>query len=116
MARTSYPINKGINRSIVFRGLKGQYIWYAGGAMFMVMILYAVMYVCGINTYLCLLIAVCTAAGLMMAVYQLSASFGEHGLTKALARRKTPGLVKATSRKRFMAQLKLNKQNGKATG
>lgn len=108
MARLTYPINKGINRSIVFRGLKGQYIWYTGGAMFMVMILYAVMYVCGMNTYLCLLIAVCTASASIMAIYQLSASFGEHGLMKALAKRKIPGLVKATSRKRFMAQVKMN--------
>jgi hypothetical protein len=108
MKRTSYPINKGINRSIVFRGLKGQYIWYAGGAMFMVMILYALMYVCGMNTYLCLLVAVCTAAASIMAVYQLSASYGEHGLMKALAKRKIPELVKATSRKRFMARIKLN--------
>lgn len=108
MARITYVVNKGINRSIVFRGLKGQYIWYAGGAMFIVMILYAVMYVCGVNTYLCLLIAVCLAAASIMAVYQLSASYGEHGLGKALAARKVPGLVKATSRKRFIARIKSN--------
>jgi hypothetical protein len=106
MARITYPINKGINRSIVFRGLKGQYIWYAGAAMFMVMILYALLYICGINTYLCLLIAVCLALCSIMIVYQLSASYGEHGLTKALAARKVPGLVKATSRKRFMTRIK----------
>lgn len=108
MARITYVVNKGINRSIVFRGLKGQYIWYAGGAMFMVMIMYALMYVCGVNTYLCLLIAVCLAAASIMAVYQLSNSFGEHGLSKALAARKVPSLVKATSRKRFITKIKSN--------
>ena len=101
MARVTYPINKGIIRSIVFRGLKGQYIWYAGGAMFMVMILYVLMYLCGVNTYLCLLTAMLAAAASTMTIYQLSGSFGEHGLTKALAARKVPHLVKATSRKRF---------------
>lgn len=101
MARVNYPINKGINRSIVFRGLKGQYIWYAGGAMFMIMMLYGLLYLCGINTYLCLLIAVLAATTSIVTVYQLSATFGEHGLTKALAARKIPRLVKATSRRRF---------------
>ncbi|WP_342089099.1 DUF4133 domain-containing protein [Dyadobacter sp. OTU695] len=108
MARLTYAINKGINRSIVFRGLKGQYIWYAGGAMFMVMILYALMYILGVNTYLCLLIAALIAAGSIMTVYQLSASYGEHGLTKAMAARKIPRLVKATSRKRFITSNKSN--------
>lgn len=101
MARVNYPINKGINRSIVFRGLKGQYIWYAGGAMFVIMILYGLMYLCGVNTYLCLLIAVLAAAASIVTVYQLSGTFGEHGLTKALAARRIPRLVKATSRRRF---------------
>lgn len=106
MARITYPINKGINRSIVFRGLKGQYIWYAGGAMFLVMVLYAIMYICGINSYISLLVAACSAGASIMTVYQLSASYGEHGLTKALAARKVPRLVKARSRKKFTAKLK----------
>jgi len=108
MARLTYAINKGINRSIVFRGLKGQYIWYAGGAMFMVMILYALMYILGVNTYLCLLTAALIAAASIMTVYQLSSSYGEHGLTKAMAERKIPGRVKATSRKRFINIIKSN--------
>lgn len=107
MSRIIYPINKGINRSIVFRGLKGQYIWYAGAAAFIVMILYALMYVCGVNTYLCLLIAVCLAAASLMTVYQLSAIYGEHGLTKALASRKVPRILKARSRKHFILKNKL---------
>jgi hypothetical protein len=98
----SYSINKGINRSIVFRGLKGQYIWYMGGAMFGVMMLYAIMYVCGINTYISLLLTVVLAAALMTAVYHLSQTYGEHGLTKAMAARHLPKLVKSTSRAKFI--------------
>ncbi|OJV15258.1 MAG: hypothetical protein BGO21_29780 [Dyadobacter sp. 50-39] len=115
MARITYLINKGINRSIVFRGLKGQYIWYAGGAMFAVMILYAVLYLCRVNTYLCLLIAVFMACILLTIVYQLSASFGEHGLTKALAARKIPDLIKARSRKQFIKGRQTASSNGKTT-
>jgi hypothetical protein len=102
MPKTSYPINKGINRSIVFRGLKGQYIWYMGGAMFGIMILYAIMYVCGINTYVSLLLTVIMAAAAMTTVFHLSQTYGEHGLTKAMAARLLPKLVKSTSRSKFI--------------
>lgn len=110
MPKTSYPINKGINRSIVFRGLKGQYIWYMGGAMFGVMILYAIMYVCGVNTYISLLLTVMLAAAGMTGVYHLSQTYGEHGLTKAMAARQLPRLVKSTSRAKF---IKPGIKNGK---
>lgn len=110
MPKTSYPINKGINRSIVFRGLKGQYIWYMGGAMFGVMILYAIMYVCGVNTYISLLITIVMAAAVMTGVYHLSQTYGEHGLTKAMASRQLPKLVKSISRDKF---IKPGVNNGK---
>nr|WP_295933675.1 DUF4133 domain-containing protein [uncultured Dyadobacter sp.] len=115
MARTTFEINKGINRSIVFRGLKGQYIWYAGGAMFSVMIAYALMYVLGINTYACLLISCCLAAGSLMLIFQLSETYGEHGLLKAYAARKIPKRVKATSRVGFLCKSEKVKADGKAT-
>jgi hypothetical protein len=102
MQRIVYPINKGINASIVFRGLKGQYIWYMAVAIFALMILYAVMYMVGVNTYVSLLITVVLAGLSMVLVYHLSAAYGEHGLTKALARRSIPNVVKATSRVKFM--------------
>ncbi|SDF61187.1 protein of unknown function [Dyadobacter soli] len=114
MARITYEINKGINRSIVFRGLKGQYIWYAGGAMFTVMIAYALMYVLGINTYLCLLISCCLAAGSLMLIFQLSETYGEHGLLKAYAAKKIPTRVKATSRAGFISKSKNVTADGKA--
>lgn len=116
MARVIYVINKGINRSIVFRGLKGQYIWYAGGAMFSVMILYAVMYVLGMNTYVCLLISACLAAGSIMLIYQLSESYGEHGLLKAYAAGKIPKRIRARSRQKFLLKSEKFGIHGKATG
>ncbi|HMT97439.1 MAG TPA: DUF4133 domain-containing protein, partial [Ferruginibacter sp.] len=33
MSNSVYQINKGINRSIEFKGLKAQYIWYLGGGL-----------------------------------------------------------------------------------
>lgn len=101
MAARTFEINKGINRSIVFKGLKSQYIWYMGGAMFVLLILYALMYLFKVSTFISLGIIICLATGSIMGIYQLSASYGEHGLTKALAARKLPRLVRSTSHKPF---------------
>lgn len=101
MANSIYQINKGINKSIVFRGLKAQYIWYMGGSMFLLLVLYAILYMLKVNTYLCLGIICCLGTILMTGIYHLSSIYGEHGLIKALARRSIPKLIKSGSRKTF---------------
>ncbi|MEO6685508.1 MAG: DUF4133 domain-containing protein [Dyadobacter sp.] len=107
MANSTYQINKGINKSIVFKGLKGQYIWYMGGGMFLLLILYAGMYMAKVNTYLSLGIMVCMGAAMMMGIYHLSSTYGEHGLTKTLAKRSIPKVVKSNSRKVFRTDKKV---------
>ena len=100
----TYSINKGVNRSIVFKGLVAQYIWYMGAGMFVLLLLYAAMYVAGVNTFISLAITVCLGAAMIMWIYHLSSSYGEHGLTKALARRGIPKVVKSRSRRLFSKQ------------
>nr|WP_295931975.1 DUF4133 domain-containing protein [uncultured Dyadobacter sp.] len=97
-----YPINKGINRSIIFRGLKAQYIWYMAATMLGQLIFYALMYLAGINTYVCLVVTIFLATISMIGVYHLSTTYGEHGLLKALAARRIPKVIKATSRSKFI--------------
>lgn len=97
----TYSINKGVNKSIVFKGLVAQYIWYMGAGMFVLLLLYAALYVAGVNTFISLAIAVCLGAAMIMWIYHLSSSYGEHGLTKALARRSIPKVVKSRSRHLF---------------
>ena len=101
MANSTYQINKGINKSIVFKGLRAQYIWYMGAGMFALLIIYAVMYMVKVNTYICLGITLCLGAAMIMGIYHLSATYGEHGLTKALAKRSVPTVLKSRSRKVF---------------
>lgn len=97
-----YQINKGINQSIEFRGLKAQYIWYMGGGVVALLIVFAVMYIVGLPIYLC--IGIITAAGtfLVMKIYKMSHKYGEHGLMKTLARKQVPKIIKSRSRKVFM--------------
>lgn len=101
MATSVYSINKGINRPIEFKGLKAQYIWYLGGGLLGLLILFAILYIAGVNTFICLFIIVGCATGLFMHVYKLSRKYGEHGMMKVLARRSIPNEVKTYSRKTF---------------
>lgn len=102
MANSVYQINKGINQSIEFKGLKAQYIWYLGGGVVALLIVFAAMYIIGLPTYLCIGIILTAGTSLVMKIYGMSNKYGEHGLMKALARKQVPKLIKSRSRKIFM--------------
>lgn len=101
MSVSVYSINKGINRPIEFKGLKAQYIWYLGGGLLGLLILFAVLYIIGVNTFVCLGIILISGAGLMIYVNGLSRRYGEHGMMKAIAKRSVPEVVKSYSRNVF---------------
>jgi len=107
MSTSVYPINKGINKPIEFKGLKAQYIWYLGGGLLVLLILFTIMYICGVNTFICLAIILLSGTALFMHVYKLSHKHGQYGMMKTIAKRSIPGVVKSYSRKVFV---KLNRQ------
>jgi len=97
-----YKINKGINKPVEFKGLKAQYIWYLGGGLLGLLIIYAAMYLFKVNTYICLVVIIALATALFMYVYKLSNKYGEHGIMKKAASRGVPTVIKVRSRKIFM--------------
>ena len=99
MSTSVYRVNKGINRPIEFKGLKAQYIWWLGGGLVALLILFAILYIAGVNTFVCLIVIVGLATWLFLRVYQLSRKYGEHGMMKVLAKRSIPGEVKTNSRR-----------------
>ena len=50
MNSTVFQINKGINRPIEFHGLKAQYILYFVIGILSLLILFAILYIIGINS------------------------------------------------------------------
>lgn len=102
MANSIYQINKGINKSIEFKGLKAQYIWYLGGGILALLILFAVLFIIGVNQYICMAIILSLGSALVYKVYGMSHKYGEHGMMKAIAKRSIPKLVKSNSRKVFI--------------
>lgn len=98
MSSSVYQINKGINQSIEFKGLKAQYIWYLGGGVVLLMILFAVLYISGIPSLICIGIIGSAGALLIYKIYAMSRKYGEHGMMKALAQKQIPKCIKIYSR------------------
>jgi hypothetical protein len=103
MANSIYKINKGINRPIEFKGLKAQYIWWLGGCMIILMILFAIMYIIGVNAYVCVGVILISGGLAFMRVFRLSNKYGEHGMKKKMAKRNIPRTIKSYDRKIFCA-------------
>lgn len=97
-----YGINKGIGRAITFKGVKAQYIGYLAGSLVALLVLFAVLYICGVNTYVCLVLVLGSGTYVVMRIFRLSHRYGEHGLMKRNARRSLPDYVKFRSRKVFI--------------
>lgn len=102
MANSVYQINKGINQSIEFKGLKAQYIWYLGGGVVALLVVFAVLYFIGLPSLVCVGIVGATGTFLVMKLYSMSNRYGEHGLMKALARKQVPKSIRSRSRKLFL--------------
>ena len=102
MSNSVYKINKGINKPIEFKGLKAQYIWYLGIGLVVLLILFAVLYIIGVNTYVCLVLILIAGAGLFIRVTKLSNKYGEHGMMKKIASQSVPHIIKSYSRKMFL--------------
>lgn len=101
MSNSVYKINKGINKSIEFKGLKAQYIWYFAGCVVALLILFAIMYIIGINSFICMIIILGAGTVLVIKIYALSSIYGEYGMMKKLAKRSIPKLVRSKNRATF---------------
>ena len=102
MGNSVYKINKGINTSIQFKGLKAQYIWYLGGGLVILMVVFAILYISGVNAFVCIGFVFLCGAALISKIYKMSNKYGEHGLMKKIASRNIPRVIKSYSRKMFL--------------
>jgi hypothetical protein len=97
-----YQINKGINKAIEFHGLKAQYISYLAAGLVALLILYAILYIVGVNTFICLFLIGGSGTALVMTIYRFSHKYGQYGLLKKNARRSLPDYLKFRSRSLFI--------------
>lgn len=97
-----YALNKGINKSIEFRGLKAQYIWYLGGVVVGGMIVFAILYISGVSAFICVPLVLGGGTFGVLRVYRMSHRYGEFGLLKKRAERNIPKVIHGRSRRLFM--------------
>lgn len=90
-----YPIFKGVDQPIAFKGLQGQYIWWMIGGLLALFILFALLYIVGVKMGICLLIVFGLGTGFFFYVSYMSKQYGEYGLMKKLAHKYIPEIVKA---------------------
>jgi len=104
MANKVYTINKGVSKSPEFKGLKAQYLWYFAACVLAVLVLFVILYIAGVNSWLCIGIAGSAGGWSGVRVFRMSKKYGEHGLMKARAKKQVPASIRCRSRKIFTKQ------------
>ena len=98
-----YNINKGIGKSVEFKGLKAQYLFIFAGGLLAVFVVFVILYMAGIDQWFCIGFGVIAASALVWLTFNLNAKYGEHGLMKVLAKRQHPRFLinRKSSRRLF---------------
>jgi hypothetical protein len=101
MSGSIYKINKGINKPIEFKGLKAQYIGYLAVGLVVLLVLFAILYIIGLNMFFCLGLIMTLGTILFIWVYRYSDKYGEYGLLKKAAKRGLPKYIRSRSPQTF---------------
>lgn len=99
----NFNLNKGIGKSAEFKGLKAQYLFLFAAGLLTVFVLFIIIYMVGINQWICIGFGIIAASVLVWATFALNGKYGEHGLMKLLASRQHPRFLinRKTPRKLF---------------
>ena len=106
-----YGINKGIGKSVEFRGLKAQYLFIFAGGLLAVFVVFVILYMAGVDQWVCIAFGVAAASVLVWLTFRLNARYGEHGLMKLGAARMRPRYL--IHRRRVFHLLRRKKKGGK---
>ena len=119
----TYPINKGIGRSVEFQGLKSQYLFIFAGGLLALFVLFVILYMAGVSQWICIGFGGTSTSILVWQTFSLNRKYGEHGLMKRSAlhshprylinRRRIPRLFRHRERKRAGTRPMKNLQNRK---
>ena len=103
-----YPVNKGIGRAVEFKGLKAQYLFIFVGGLLALFVLFVILYMAGIDQWICIGFGVVSASILVWQTFALNARYGEHGLMKLGAAKSHPRYL--LNRRRISRLIKKRKE------
>ncbi|WP_091523423.1 DUF4133 domain-containing protein [Paenimyroides ummariense] len=89
----NYNINKGIGRTVEFKGLKAQYLFIFAGGLLGMLILVMIMYMIGVNSFICIVLGTGSASLIVWQTFSLNRKYGEHGLMKIAANKRHPKYI-----------------------
>ncbi|MCY1662621.1 DUF4133 domain-containing protein [Chryseobacterium sp. SL1] len=110
METITFNINKGIGRTVEFRGLKAQYLFIFAGGLLSILILTMILYMAGVHSYACLFIGGGGASLIIWQTFRLNGKYGEHGLMKLGAKSRHPKYIICRKPVRRYLQLTPKKQ------
>lgn len=97
-----YNVNKGIGKSVEFKGLKSQYLFIFAGGLLAVFVVFVILYMAGVDQWFCIGFGIIAASVLVWLTFNLNAKYGEYGLMKLLAKRQHPRfLINRKNSRRF---------------
>lgn len=77
-------------RRVLSLRLKSQYLFIFAGGLLALFVLFIIMYMVGINQWVCIIFGVTSATLLVWLTFQLNEKYGTHGLMKLSARKSHP--------------------------
>lgn len=101
MSHTIYTIHRRVNKPLEFRGLQAQYVWWLGGGVIGILLLFVLLHLCGVPSWICLVITGSAGGVFVRQLYRRSQKYGAYGLMKKRAARRLPATIRSRSRKVF---------------
>lgn len=77
-----YTINKGIGRTVEYKGLKAQYLFIFAGGLIADFVLFVIMYMCGLPQWFCIGFGAVSGSVLVWYTFRLNGKYGQYGLMK----------------------------------
>lgn len=94
-----FTVNRGIGKSVEFKGLKSQYLFLFAGGLLALFIVFVIMYMVGIHEWICIGFGFVSASVLVWQTFALNAKYGEYGFMKLQAIANHPKYI--INRKRY---------------
>lgn len=90
---SKYSINRGIGKSVEFKGLKAQYLFVFCGGLLAVFVVFVILYMMNVGQWICIGFGSITASVLIWGTFALNRRYGEYGLMKVFAKRQHPHYI-----------------------
>ena len=102
MTTIVYPIQRAIDRPLVFKGFQAQYIVYAALSLIADLLLFVLLYLAHVPPWICMILVFGLGIAALSMAAHLSRRFGRSGLMKHFASKYIPRLIRCNSRRAFL--------------